>query len=422
MNAGTAFGFPTMKRLPLARGGQGSCCGWSFWLPARQSSSSWYWSLPRQRAPPVAAAVADNQRLMSEPTLSITSTASPRRRSEKHGGARAWLWTTVVATAGPLIAVAILAPGRSTAPTRGVEWLLFVGSSVHVASTGWLYTLPDVRWYALHNPKRYVWVPLGLIAAGAVGAAALSTATISWLLLPYFAWQFFHFQKQNVGMAALAAASNGLMPLSRLERRALVGAGVAGIGGLVADPQLLQLGVHAPWDGFFKMATLMFVAAVGTGLLALFWRPRGARPIGFTAIYVLSLVFSLPVFVFRSPYAAVGGMTIAHGFQYLVLIGLVAAGSTSGTGRAVKLAVLGNVALVGGALLSGASHLHGSALFLRPLFGAYLGAVMAHFVVDAGLWRLRDPFPRAFLGTRLPYLVPTRPMASPTDGSSADIK
>jgi hypothetical protein len=32
--------------------------------------------------------------------------------------------------------------------------------------------------------------------------------------------------------------------------------------------------------------------------------------------------------------------------------------------------------------------------------------VMAHFVIDAGLWRLRDPFPRAFLASRVPSLLP----------------
>jgi hypothetical protein len=31
---------------------------------------------------------------------------------------------------------------------------------------------------------------------------------------------------------------------------------------------------------------------------------------------------------------------------------------------------------------------------------------MAHFVIDASLWRLRDPFPRAFLAARVPGLVP----------------
>ena len=47
------------------------------------------------------------------------------------------------------------------------------------------------------------------------------------------------------------------------------------------------------------------------------------------------------------------------------------------------------------------------------MFGAYLGAVMAHFVIDAGLWRLRDPFPRAFLAERVPYLVPARAVIHP---------
>jgi len=30
---------------------------------------------------------------------------------------------------------------------------------------------------------------------------------------------------------------------------------------------------------------------------------------------------------------------------------------------------------------------------------------MAHFVIDAGLWRLRDSFPRRFLASRTPYLL-----------------
>ena len=111
-------------------------------------------------------------------------------------------------------------------------------------------------------------------------------------------------------------------------------------------------------------------------------------------MYLMALLFSLPIFAFRSPYAAVGGMTIAHGFQYLLLVGLVAAGNRRGTSRWLRLAVFANVALVGGALLSGASHLHGFPPVIRLVFGAYLGVVTAHFVIDAGFWRVRDPFPR----------------------------
>jgi hypothetical protein len=71
----------------------------------------------------------------------------------------------------------------------------------------------------------------------------------------------------------------------------------------------------------------------------------------------------------------------------------------------LRLAALCNAALIGGAVLAAASHVHGGGPAERLVFGAYLGTVMAHFVVDAGLWRLRDPFPRAFLTRRVPYLM-----------------
>jgi hypothetical protein len=48
----------------------------------------------------------------------------------------------------------------------------------------------------------------------------------------------------------------------------------------------------------------------------------------------------------------------------------------------------------------------------RILFGVFLGTVMAHFVIDAGVWRMRDAFPRAFLSARLPCLV--RPAGKPS--------
>jgi hypothetical protein len=48
---------------------------------------------------------------------------------------------------------------------------------------------------------------------------------------------------------------------------------------------------------------------------------------------------------------------------------------------------------------------------------------MAHFVVDAGLWRLRDPFPRSFMASHVPFLVPPRETCRGPgdDGSLADI-
>ena len=252
--------------------------------------------------------------------------------------ARRWLWATVALTAGAFIIAAAFAPSGSAAPDRGLAWVLFAGSSAHVASTGWLYTLRDVRSYAVSHPWRFIRVPVLLMIAGAAAAVTLTPAAMA--------------------------------------------------------------------------------GAVAAGVIVLARRAPAQRPRGFCVMYLMGLFFSVPVFVFASPYAAVGGMTIAHGMQYLLLVSLVAAGGPGEAGRALRLAVLCNVALIGGAVLAVTSHLHSGGPAVRLVFGAYLGAVMAHFVVDAGLWRLRDPFPRVFLARRVPYLM----RAAPAVRSGADIR
>ena len=122
-----------------------------------------------------------------------------------------------------------MAPSSSASPGRSLGWLLFVGSSVHVAGTGWLYTLPDVRAHARAHPTRYVYAPLALVAVAAAAAVVVPSTGFAWLLLPYFGWQFLHFQKQNLGMAALAASCRGVAGLRPAERRALTVSGLAGI-------------------------------------------------------------------------------------------------------------------------------------------------------------------------------------------------
>jgi hypothetical protein len=317
----------------------------------------------------------------------------------------------VLVTLGALVSAVAMAPSSSASPGRSLGWLLFVGSSVHVAGTGWLYTLPDVRAHARAHPTRYVYAPPALVAVAAAAAVVVPSTGFAWLLLPYFGWQFLHFQKQNLGMAALVASSRGIAGLKPAERRTLTISGLAGIAALVARPGVLQLNIDPGLGQLRAIAVVIFGCAVIAGVCLVGSRPRRDRPPGFCIVYLTSLCFALPVFAFHSAYAAVGGMTIAHGLQYLLLVGLVAAGGPRGPRRVLRLAALCNVALIGGIALNAASHLHSGGAPARFVFGAYLGVVMAHFVIDAGLWRLRDPFPRRFLSTYVPYLV--RPSQSP---------
>jgi hypothetical protein len=346
---------------------------------------------------------------LARPTASRPTAAIPRSdlpRGDLPCGARAWLAATIAVTiAAAAAAIALAPPGAAPAP-EGLAFLLFVGSSVHVASTGWFYTVPDVRMHMRQHKPRYLWWPLALITGAGAIALLVPRAALYWLLLPYFGWQFFHYQKQNLGIAALAAASRRIAPLRTSERLALTGAGLAGIAGLLARPSLLQLPVRPVLATVFPVAGIAFAGFVGFGTWCLARRSHGQRPAGFCAVYLMSLAFSLPIFVFASPYAAVAGLTIAHGLQYLLLMSLLAAGGPRGAQRMAGLAALCNIALLGGAALAEASDQLAARPAVRVLFGLFLGAVMAHFVIDAGLWRMRAEFPRAFLRARLPYLIP----------------
>ena len=318
----------------------------------------------------------------------------------------AWLGGTLLLTVGALPLVLALAPADGATPGSALGGLLFLGSSVHVAGTAWFYTVPEVRRHIATRRGRYAAAPLALVAGTSVLAAAVPQRPFELLLLPYFGWQFFHFQKQNLGLSALASAACGSGTLRPGERRAVTAAGVFGIAGLVSHPALLQL-ADVPRQGLaFPVAAAGYAVAVGYGVVQLLRRAPGQRRAAASGLYLMALLFFLPVFLFRSPYAAVAGLTLAHGYQYLLIVGLVAGGGSGPRPvRLVSLAVLVNIALILGLALNLASHLHTGDPAARALYGAYLGVTMAHFVVDAGLWRLRDAFPRDFLSRRLPYLL-----------------
>ena len=323
-----------------------------------------------------------------------------------------WLWSTLVLTVGSLGGAVALSPPAGATPAGTLTWLLFLGSSVHVAATAGLFSMAEVRAHAAQHRARDLVVPVAVVVTAGAVAGAASPAMITWGLLGYFAWQFWHYQKQNLGIAALAAVSSGAASPRRVERAALSVTAGSGIAALCARPSLLQLALGPLDPGLFALAGVAFTGGCLVGVVALLRRRPSQRPAAYGAAYLMALTFSLPIFAFRSPYAAVAGMTIAHGLQYLVLVGLVLRGSSTGRTAVTRLVAFGNGALIGALALSAASHLHNSVTLGRVVFGMYAGVVMVHFVVDAGLWRLRDAFPRALLRSRVPYLL--APPAAPT--------
>ena len=147
------------------------------------------------------------------------------------------------------------------------------------------------------------------------------------------------------------------------ERRAFSLAGWAGILALASRPALLQLHLDPHLGLLYDGAAALTLVAVCSGVRALLARPRAERPAGYCVVSLTSLGFFAPVFLFHSPYAAVAGMTIAHGLQYLLLVGMMspaeasggagAGGAGPGGDRVVGVAAFVTIALLGGIALSG---------------------------------------------------------------------
>src|SRR5271163_3686266 len=97
--------------------------------------------------------------------------------------AAVWLWASVLLTCGALAVCVVLAPKAGRSPDMGLAWLLFLGSSVHVASTGWFFTDPAVRRYAWERRGRYVWAPVGLVAVGILLLLTVSPRVLAWSVL-----------------------------------------------------------------------------------------------------------------------------------------------------------------------------------------------------------------------------------------------
>ncbi len=303
-----------------------------------------------------------------------------------------------------------------------LAWLLFLSSSCHVAGTAWLVSIGEFRRHVRARPGRYLVAPVALVGGGLLVVMVVGRGALAWILVAFFAWQLHHYQRQNLGMVALAALSAGVARLRVAERRCIVLAGACGVAGLVARPTIVQLHLSPPLGLAFDGTRVAYVGIVLAGIAELRERPPTQRPKDFCALYIATLLFPVPVFVFTAPYAAVAGMTIAHGLQYLVLLGLLAAGGTRGQ-RATSVATLAAVALAGGAVLSVMSHLHTAPSPVRLLYGAYLGVTTAHFVADAGIWRLRDPFARNLLRARAPMLLGPSGAGRPVaDRSDTDIE
>ncbi len=309
---------------------------------------------------------------------------------------RTFLLALGVATVLPMLLMPILA--RLAPQSAGIEsvrnMLVFLGGNGHVALTAFFYSDRRVREFFAGHPGRYYVAPALLILGTGLFFANLGHSYGPHVLLAYFSWQTYHYMRQNYGVLAFVAAGTTSGIPGWLERVTL-NLGVA--AGILALPRLMGLDAGTPLAG---QAGLLYEAGLYTlgcvpvtAALAIAANPRILRDKLRLAFFAATALFYAPSFLFDDVPSAVLGYAFAHGFQYFVFMLYVAA-EGGGESPAPRIALLASLGFSLAVFMT--------AFADRPVwgefaFGCYLGIVMSHFVIDAGMWRLGERFQREYL-------------------------
>lgn len=319
-----------------------------------------------------------------------------------------WGLFLAATTAASLLPIVFIPVARHVFPDAkaaiyGIALFNLLGAQFHVAATGWFFTDPQIRGFFRQKPGRYLIAPAAIVVGSSVVFGVVGATTRSYLIVAYLIWQLWHYQKQNFGLLSFVAAGTDRVSLTRWERRTLALAFLPGALGFlhffeVGLPQYAQQ--FASMHGYGGFA---YVLVAPCFLMAVLSNEALRRNPLRLAFFTFGTLFFLPTYLFPDGVSAITGFALAHGLQYLVFMTVV---SGRGVHRPlVSLGVMVAIAFAGWWLLTGSLAVPGVPEPIKhALWGAGLGVVMAHFVIDAGLWRMRESFQRGYIAKKFDFI------------------
>jgi hypothetical protein len=302
----------------------------------------------------------------------------------------AWHVFLALATVATVLPFIVAPLAAEVMPDGTTGYLLFVvlsflGGNFHVATTGWFFADPEMRGHFRRNKDRYVRLPVLLVAFTTL--CGFIPTLFPYILAGYYAWQLWHYQKQNIGLLSFISAGTSKVPLSAWERRTLMlawlPAGITPLKLLLSEQLFHQV---QTWG-------LMAYGPVAIAFcIALFKTPDLRANVLRIAFFLSGVAFFTPLYIFTNTVAAVSSFAIAHGLQYLVFMGTLNINRQS----LFRMAALTALAVVGALVLDQTQ--------VGMLSGLFIGLVAVHYVYDADIWRLREPFQRAYMRKRFAFV------------------
>jgi hypothetical protein len=309
------------------------------------------------------------------------------------GARRAFFAVLALVTALPVfglgfgLGLARPAQPHSAQLMLGLAPVILATSLGHVLSTSFIYL--DRGFGALIGKNRQwfiVWPALAIAISGI--CFALGPVAYGVMYAGYYAWQMWHFQRQNYGVISFAAQIRKFGPLPKALNAVLDLGTVAGILAILSRDRFFN------WHPLWWAALVPMAASTILLIRLLITERRFSADAPVMLFSGRAWAFHVPTLLSPDPLVAFLSYGIAHGFQYLVFMVVMARGSAM---RALGPIVLAAVTCV--------LVLAFSRLSATPAGAAiYTGVIMAHFVIDAKLWRMREPMQRGLIKQRFAFV------------------
>ena len=320
-------------------------------------------------------------------SFTVESEISHKKISQK-----IFFYSLVLVTALPVLWLGFgLALFRQNQTNISAALLLVIAISGggHVGATAFFYFDRDFFKLIGQNKQRFFLWP-AMLAIGCLAVFATNAAAWTLLVTAFFAWQLYHFQRQNYGLIAFAARSAGLSRLP-IELNWMLNFGVA--GAICNQLRRIDHGAFASAIAY-DLSVALFVASTVLLLKVLLNRPWLRAELPVVIFTVLGWAFFLPTLVSTNSLVGYWSYAIAHGAQYIIFMIVVSGNRKHGA------TILSLFLVLFAAMLLAFYHLNRSGAGMA----AYNGLVMGHFLIDAKIWRLREPIQGSLIKQRFAFI------------------
>lgn len=315
----------------------------------------------------------------------------------------AFLSVLFLCTIGTTLTFPLIGEAITSAEYQQHAIILLLGwfSTAHVGTTIFYYVDRDFLPHVMERKTRYIYAPL-LVIAGSVAAWGMTRDTpVFWIFWQvYHGWLLWHFMRQNIGVSALVAQATKAERIDSRDRLAIT---LVGVGAIIAATRFGPTGTFS-WaltQHAFQVGLIIYLAGLGLGLFQIAKRVLERQNYVASAFILASLLFFLPTFIFDRYFPAIMSYAIAHALQYWLLMSLLAVGSgrMSGWFRSIGAFVFMFSVIYLFIYLSRQGDMWGT--WAAWVAGIGIGITIAHFVIDADAWRLRESFQRNFVMARI---------------------